>query len=559
MESNMPELLLSAVEYGGYINPIKLGVFVVLFFGWLLLVKWVYEDAGAVGTDDSFWTGIVVAAGAAGALIWLLVPVFIIGLIFYIAAVGAGAISYIMHRDSLAMEHDRILSMENIKGLFANEGKKLKEIEGILFITANNNEVPTPEPKTPEFYGYKAATDLFTDATRRRAENVIFSPTAENYDVTYNIDGAPLKQPSLARGQIDHLSKFMKSLADLDVEERRKPQKGKFTVRLNKNNTDWEITTAGSTEGEQVRLKQLTKQSLTRLDDLGLTEKQFELMDGMKEVEQGLFIVSGPKKSGVTTTMYSLLREHDAFINSITTLEKQPAAKLLNIPQEIYSLSDTGVTTYGKKLLSIVRREPDIVGVAECPDSETAQIACKTAMGGKVIYLILEADSAAKALVKWIKLIGERKAAIESLVGISNQRILRMLCEECKQAYEPNKELLRKFNLSSDKAKVFHRAGKMIYSKHGKGTPCDHCQETGYVGRMGIFEVVKIDDDLKSTLRQAKSVSDVEMQFRSAGMRSLQEQALSKVIEGVTAINEMVRVFSASKKEKPRPAKQRKL
>jgi type II secretory ATPase GspE/PulE/Tfp pilus assembly ATPase PilB-like protein len=135
-------------------------------------------------------------------------------------------------------------------------------------------------------------------------------------------------------------------------------------------------------------------------------------------------------------------------------------------------------------------------------------------------------------------------------LGVSSQRLLRILCEQCKQAYEPNKELLRKFNVPAEKAKVFYRAGKVQYDKRGKSLTCENCQGTGFVGRMGVFETIIINDELKNVIRQSSSLAEISTQFRRAKMIYLQDQALKRVIAGTTAIDEMVRVLSTSEKQK---------
>ena len=546
----MTGLLMTSVEYSGYISIVKFLIFLLLFFSWLPLLTWVYQDAKAIGTKEVFWTAVVFGAGAAAAIIWLVTPVFIIGMLFYLIAVAATSISYVMHRNARVPEFDRVLTVEHIKGLFTSEEKKLDTLEDFLFITANNNDVPLPEPKTPEFFGYKTAYEILSDAIWRRASDVVFSSTQQNYNVTYYVDGAALKQPDVAKDRMEYFSRFLKNLADLDPEEKRKPQRGKFRIHQDKKNIDWEITTAGSTAGEQIRLKQITKQSITKLTEISLMPEQYEQLNKIREAKQGLFIVAGPKKSGVTSTFYALLRNHDPFLYSVSTLERQPSAELPNITQNIFALSDTGTTTYAKRLQAMVRMEPDIVGVADCTDGETAQIACAAAKDGKIVYVILEADDVIRAIGKWMKLVGNRNLATETLLGISSQRLLRKLCEQCKQAYEPNKELLRKFNVPAEKAKVLYRAGKVQYNKRGRPSTCENCQGTGFVGRMGVFETIIINDELKNVIRQSKSLAEISTQFRRAKMLYLQEQALRRVIAGTTAIDEMVRVLSTSEKQK---------
>jgi len=547
----MPDLLLASIGYGGYISIIKFLIFLVMFFGWLPLLTWVYQDAKAIETKEVFWAGIVLGAGAAGTMIWLFIPVFIAGLLLYLIVVGATSLAYVKHRNSRVMDFDRVLTVDHIKSLLISKEKKLEGLKNFLFVTSNNNEVPLPEPRTPDFFGYKTAYEVLSDALWRRASSIMFSPTPQDYQVGYYVDGAVLKQPSMGREQMQYFIRFIKQLADLEAKEKRKPQKGTFKIHQGENYTEWEVTTAGSTAGEQVRVKQISKEDVSRLGDIGLMPEQYKHLNNLCEIKQGVFIISGPNKSGVTTTLYALLRNHDAFINNINTLERQPSHKLPNITQNIFNLSDTGTTTFAKRLQTAVRMGPDIVGVADCEDAETAQIACTAAKDGKIMYVTLKADSVIQALAKWLRFVGDRNLAAGTLLGISNQRLFRKLCDECKQAYAPDKELFKKFNISAEKTKVLYRTGKVVYDKRGKASTCENCQGTGYFGRMGIFEIITLNNELRKALTQTKSLPEIGMQFRRAKMLYLQEQALRRVIGGTVAINEMIRVLSKPRTKKP--------
>jgi type II secretory ATPase GspE/PulE/Tfp pilus assembly ATPase PilB-like protein len=546
----MPDLLSATVEYGGYISIIKVVVYLVMFFAWLPLVSWVHDDAKTVETNDVFWTGLILGAGAVGAIIWLLIPIFIVGALFFLMAVAAISLAYVKHRNARVLDFDKVLTIDHLKNLFVSQEKKLEALKSFTFITANNNEIPVPEPRTPDFFGYKTAYEILSDAIWRRASSIIFSPTAQDYQVAYNVDGTSLKQPSIARDQMQYFIRFVKDLADLDTKEKRKPQKGKFKIRQHKDDTSWEVMTAGSTAGEQVRLKPVTQETISRLTDIGLMPEQEQLFNQFRQIKQGVFIVSGPPKNGVTTTLYSLLRNHDAFINSINTLERQPSAQLPNITQNVFKLTDTGTTTFAKKLQAVVRMGPDIIGVADCEDAETAQIVSAAAKDGKLVYVTIKADSVIQALGKWLKYVGNKGVVADTLLGVSNQRLLRILCDECKQAYAPDKELFRKFNIAAEKTKVLYRTGKVQYDKHGKPSPCEHCQGTGYFGRTGAFEIVTLNEELRNAMKKSKSLPEIGMQFRRAKMLYLQEQALRKVIAGKIAINEMIRVLSTSKAKK---------
>jgi len=543
----MVDLLSATVEYGSYISIIKLIGFIIVFFGWLPLVCWVHYDAKTVETNDTFWSGIILGAGAAGAIIWLLIPIFLVGMLFYLITVGAISLAYVKHRNARVLDFDKVLTTDHLKNLFVSKEKKLEALKSFTFVTANKNEISVPEPRTPEFFGYKTAYEILNDAIWRRASSIVFSPTAQDYQVTYNVDGTSIKQPSIARDQMQYFIHFVKELAALDTKEKRKPQKGNFKIRKKKDDVPWEVATAGSTAGEQIRLKPIAHEVITRIADIGLMPEQEALLTQFHDIKQGIFIISGPRKNGITTTLYAMLRNHDAFINSINTLERQPSTQLPNITQNVFSLTDTGTNTFANKLQSVVRMGPDIIGVADCEDAETAQVACAAARDGKLVYVTITADSVIQAMGKWLKYVGNKSVAAETLLGISNQRLLRILCDECKQAYAPDKELFKKFNIAAEKTKVLYRAGKVQYDKHGKPLTCEHCQGTGYFGRTGIFEIITLNDELRKAINKSKSLPEMGVQFRRAKMLYLQEQALRKVIAGKVAINEMIRVLSASK------------
>jgi len=548
----MSYLLLTSVGYGGYISIIKFTVFLISFFLWLLLLKWANNDCERLHLQSSPWLTIIWATGAVALIFWMILPVFIIGLLIYLIAVSAAALTYIKQRDASVSEAERILSIEYFRTLLSSgRQEKTQTTAGeLFFITANNNQVPVPQPRTPEFSGYKAAVDLFKDAIWRRAGNVVLSPMHEQYFVTYMVDGAAIKRPPVQKDHAQTLIHFIKNLADLNTEERRKPQRGNFKIRRQDNTTKWQLTTAGSTAGEQIRIKPVIELEIARLDDLGLTDKQLSQLNEVSGAKQGLILITGTPKSGVTTTFYSMLRRHDAFLNTIDTLEKQPSANLPNINQKVFGLSDTGTTTYPNMLQNIIETKPDIIGIADCHDSETARIASQAASDGKLVYVTLPADNVLNALGKWLELVADKNLALDCLLAVTCQKLLRKLCDECKEGYSPNSQVLRKFNLPPEKVKVLYRAGKVIYKKRGKPIDCDKCQATGFVGRTAVFEIVTIDHCLREALKQSTSSQEIAKHLRNTKMLYLQEQALKKVVAGTTAINEMIRAFSAAKKKK---------
>jgi type II secretory ATPase GspE/PulE/Tfp pilus assembly ATPase PilB-like protein len=548
----MFDSILLLVEYGGYLSITKLLIFLIFFFPSWALIQWMYKDADSVGANPTLWASILLGIITMMTLVWLFVPLYIVGALCYAITVLGTALAYVKQRNARVLDFDRILTVDHIKGLMSSGADHDEGLDSFLFITANKNEVPRPEARTPDFFGYRLAYDVLTEAIARRAEFITLVPGAENYKITFQIDGASVPQPEQSKDQIDFFLRFSKQLGGLDVKERRKPQKGIFYTRRGKETIDWEIKTAGSTAGEQILIKKVSQEAIIRLGELGLTNKQLESIEAVKTVKEGIVLVTGPKLSGVSSTFYSIIREHDAYTNSIYTFEKEISSSLPSVTQEVFKLSDTASTSYPKKLQQLFRMGLDVIGVAECADPDTAKVICTAAKeGGKVVYVIIQADSVLQALGRWLKLVGDRKMAMANLSGVLNQRLLRKLCDECKQGYTPNQDILKKFNLPADKAKVLYRPGKVVYDKRGKESTCPQCYGTGFVGRTGVFEMITFNDELKSVVLKSKTLPDMGKQFRRAKMAYLQEQALRKVMGGITAINEMVRVLTPATKKKP--------
>lgn len=548
--------ITATIQLGAYLSIFKIVVFIIAFFAWLPLFNWVNQDAKNIHTKAKDWTMALFLAGAAGSLVWLVIPLFIIGLLIYIIAVGTIAIIYIMHRNSLVDEYQKVLTADHIRGLFTNQQKQVDKInKGLIFTTANKNKVPPPEPKTPEFYGFKTAQEFFEGAILGRASDVVLIPATPQYQVNFVIDGVIEKQPPRERAEVEYFIRYLKHLADLDVEEKRKPQTGKFSVQKDGQPYDWEVITAGTTAGEQVKLKLQAAHNLLRLPELGLTPEQLAQFQKFGSDYKGVFIVSGPKKSGVTTTFYALIRNNDPFLNNINILEKEPIGELPNVTQVVYSLSDTGTTSYARRFQSLLRTGPDIIGVEHCEeDKDIARLACSAAKDNRMTYVTMEAANVIDAIGKWLHLVADKTTAFDHLAGVSNQRLVRKLCDKCREPYEPNREMLRKFNIPADKIKQFYRPGEPQVDKHGRPKVCPHCQGTGFFGREAVFELIFLTDETRNLLKQAKSKTDVANILRHARMLYLQEQAIRKVATGLTSINEVIRAISgaqAAEKKKP--------
>jgi type IV pilus assembly protein PilB len=544
----MQMVWIAAAEYGGYVALYKLIIMLGLFLAWMPLVNWIYMDSQAVRADKRIWTAAMVISGAAALWIWLLAPIFWIGFLIFVIVVGSGALAYVMHRNARVADFEKVLTAEHLKGLFINPQKKMQKASlGLVFITANKNEVPMPDPKSPESEGFTLACGLIDDALWRRVSLISLLPQKDNYSIVYEIDGINSRQGERSKEDVDRMAHYIKHLADLDVEEKRKPQKGTFsTLKDNdwKKKVTWEVQSAGSTAGEQLRIRKTEDYCTRKIEDLGLNDNQFESIRSLRDIKSGLILISGPAGSGVTTTLYTLLGNHDPFMNNINTLERKRAADLPNITQNEYSLSDTGTTTYGRKLQTLLRRGPDIVGVSDCEDEQSAKLCCAAVKDGKIIYAVMQATSVIETIGKMLQFIGDKNILADTLEAVINQRLVRTLCGDCSQAYKPNQSLFQKFNIPSDEVDMFYRPGEIEYDKHGKPVVCQKCQGTGFYGRVGLFETIRITDELRQVIRTSTTTQEIAAAFRKSGMLYMQEQSIKKVTQGITSINEVIRNFS---------------
>jgi len=539
-------------EPGGYISVFKI-VFVLAFFGlWLFFGQWVNKDTGYVRTSRDMWNGIVLGGGAIGLVAWLLLPwkggMFFLGWMVWLFVAGGAAAAYVLHRNARVQPATRVFTPSHVARVISQLGKsKEKKLEAVERVRISDHEgriVPIPEDPL-ELEQFLAAQELLSDALWRRASEVDLACMGEKVLLTYRIDGVVTKRPDLLdRTRAEHALNLIKAKAGLNLAERRRPQTGRISVTYPVGTTNVaqiEVRTSGSTAGERLFLQVVSEESRLRLADLGLHPDRLKQLEELVAKPEGLVIFSGPKGSGVTTTLYAALRAHDVFTRNIHTLERKPLMDLENITQHVYDSEDAGLG-FARRLQSIVRREPDVVMVADCPDRETAQLVVRAASSGKKLYLGMTAKDAFEALQAFMKLAEDPTRVAKALLGITCQRLIRKLCPACRQAYKPDPQLLRKVNLPADKIEFFYRPpSQPLRDKHGNEIICPNCQGSGYYGRTGVFELLVVDETVRKLLAGGAGMAQIRAACRKNRMLYLQEEGLMKVIDGITSMNEVIR------------------
>jgi type II secretory ATPase GspE/PulE/Tfp pilus assembly ATPase PilB-like protein len=335
---------------------------------------------------------------------------------------------------------------------------------------------------------------------------------------------------------------MLKPLAGLDPKDYRRPQQGEFSVDFGSKRMDIAMATAGTTGGQRMHFKILQEVIHQKIEELGISEDVLKAIRALSQTP-GLLIVSGRPGSGVTSTMYSVLREHDAFMKQLVTLEAKPAIPLENITQNAYGDPQRLPET----LANALRRDPDVIMVDHCPDAQTAGLILQGA-AEKSVILGLEAEDSFTALAKWAKLCGSANAAVEHLGGVLCQLLLRKLCTTCKEPYRPDPQMLAKANLPASIDKFFRPPTLQPVDEKGRPIICSACQGSGYFERTGVFELLLITPEIRQVVAAGANLRDIKSAARKAKMLYLQEQALRKVIAGVTSIQEVLRVSQPAKK-----------
>jgi type II secretory ATPase GspE/PulE/Tfp pilus assembly ATPase PilB-like protein len=533
-----------------YFNPFKLAAILVVFVLWTILAQWVDKDTVAVNTFRMAWNTVIVACGGVGLVLALFVPNFLIGFPVFAATVLVGATVYVVHRNGLVTPEQTVFTAAHFRRIREQglKGKKeAREVKERVRVTGANRQVVRIPEDEVEREQYRIMQDLLFDAFWRRAAITDITPAGQSTKITYLIDGVPAEREGLPRQEGDAVILYLKRIAGLNLEERRKPQRGKMSVALGESKHTVVLLSAGTTAGERLRLRVVGPEGSCKVKDLGFTEKQFPQVRAVMELPRGLVLLTGPKANGVTTTVYGFVRTHDAFLQNIQILEYDREIDIENVTQHVFVPKDDN--SFSGELQKIVRSDPDILVLPEIRDKETAALATRAAAEKAKVYVGFNAEDVFDALRKWTALVGDKGLVSKGLVMITNQRLVRVLCSECKERYKPDATMLRKLNMPTDA--MLYRPPEAMYDKRGNLIVCQACQGTGYVGRTGILEALVVDDELRRVIRAAGSIAEVQSFALKRGGVGLQTPAMSKVLSGLSSIQEIVRVL---KGQRARPA-----
>ncbi|MCI0744309.1 MAG: Flp pilus assembly complex ATPase component TadA [Verrucomicrobia subdivision 3 bacterium] len=379
---------------------------------------------------------------------------------------------------------------------------------------------------------------IISTALRERASDIHLVPFEHTLQLRYRIDGLLHEKPPPPKQLHAALISRVKIMADMNIAERFMPQDGHIQINHRGARVDIRVGTMPTIYGESMVMRLLEKNSkVLTLQELGLDDKRASVMSHLVEKPHGLFLATGPTGSGKTTTLYSILNGIYAPEKKILTIEDPVEYELAGVAQ-IPVRPNRGFT-FANGLRSILRQDPDVIMVGEIRDSETAEIAIRAALTGHQVFSTLHTNDSAGAVTRLLDMGVEAFLISSSLEGVLAQRLVRRICRECIGEYTVTDAM---------RARLAQFGGRKLAGRYQQGTGCEECRGTGYRGRIGIFELLVINGELRELILQRRSSAELKA-AASKWMITLHQDALQKAADGITSLEEIVRVSSGDQTE----------
>src|SRR4030095_2042320 len=351
------------------------------------------------------------------------------------------------------------------------------------------------------------------------------------FKIRYRVDGALYEMAPPPRHLAPPVISRVKVMASMNIAERRLPQDGRIQKNIAGRNVDLRVSTLPTQFGESVVLRVLDRSTVNLdLEMLGMPKYVYDYIHEVIERPNGIFIVTGPTGSGKTTTLYSCLRKINTLDSKLLTAEEPVEYDLEGIMQG--PVNENIGLTFARVLRAFLRQDPDRIMVGETRDLETAQIAIQASLTGHLVFTTIHTNEPRGAIARLISMGGERFLISSTLDAVLGQRLLRSICPDCRTAYQPNESLLAELGLSPDQI-----GDRRFY--YGKG--CEHCNRTGYRGRKGIYELMRMTDPIRALINERTPSVILKQKAIEHGMVTLRQEGIPSIFEGNTTIEEVLK------------------
>ena len=373
--------------------------------------------------------------------------------------------------------------------------------------------------------------EILLRSIKAEATDLHFEPTDNELRIRYGSEGVLKKLVSFPRDIADNLSSVIKTKAGLNAFEKKKPQEGRFSLTLGNHQFDIRVSTIPVMAGERFALRILAKSNrVANLEELGFSSDNLEKIRKIINKPIGLFLVTGPSNSGKSTTIYASVNDIQSPEKNIITVEN-PVEYKLDYASQVQPSVDKSFT-YVDALRAILRQNPNVIMLGEIRDAETGIVAAEAALYGNLVLSTILSNDAVGAILRLLSLGVPTYWVATSLIGVVHQQLVRKICPDCKEEYKPTDQELARLNPSLPEQAKFY---------HGKG--CDQCKGTGYKGRTAIHEILVINDKIRDLIYLNSSMLTIKETARSLGFENIFEDAVKKLLNGITTIQEIQRAF----------------
>lgn len=542
-------LLGEALVLMSWWKPILL---LIPFIPWAIIVSRILDKHAARWfLPRTAWNTAHISAALVALLVAVLLPVpaaaaiwVALGIVVVVLLADILIFALVTNKDERVPEEFRLtLDLSKYREAQAKKAanKKAGKVE-LVMRAADKSVLAVPNTDAPEFQVRVAAEEAFLNGLDARATQIEFAPTGKDnaYAVIYVVDGVRQQAGTMPGPDALKIMDVWKAAAKLDVADRRRKQTGDLTIDRGDTRKKIRVYSIGSQAGMKVTLSiEPSAQVKRKIEDLGLFDPQLKEVKDLIELGLGTVILTGPQDGGRTTTMYAVIRSHDAYTKNVNTLELEIQDEIEGVRQNTFD-PQADNAEYSTTARSLIRRDPDVLALAEVPDPATAKEAAKADGERARIYLCMRSDSAMQAIQSYIQAVGDVELALKHLKGAISHRLVRKLCTNCRVPYQPPPEMLKKMGLPADRVKQLFKKGGQVLIKN-KPDICPMCKGTGYYGQTGIFEVITLNDADRAMIR-AGDFNGVRAELRKRNVLTIQQAALRRAIEGVTSVEEISRM-----------------
>lgn len=532
---------------GYYISLWKLAACWLLMLAWVATCDWVSRDCFATRQNYVLWNSVVVFPFFA-ALLLVFSPFqipFIVVYVILAATYLVPVLVYIYVRNESVEPYRRVLTPDHIRVLLTGKEPPAPHEKGVPVELASiagrdereNSAALIRARQLPGFFHIK---ELIADLVKERAHAAMFDYGSESVAVRYEVDGIWHNNEPQERGQGDEMLEAVQVLAGMETEQKRpKGSKGRFAAQLQGSKFTCHVIRQVGQNGQRVMVRlDDGKQRFSSFEELGMRESTREKMRDIMGGDQGFVLFAARPADGLTTTIDVALEETDRLLRSFASVEDESRTErdMINVERVTYNSAagETPLTVLPK----LVRTYPDVIVVRNL-DGETVKFLCEQVEAERLVVGSVRAASAAEAVLRVLALKVPPKVFAPALTAVVYCRLIRKLCPDCRVAYEPTADLLKKLRVPADRVTSFFREP----TEEEVSRPCETCGGIGYYGRTAMFEVLVVDDKVREAMIRQPQLDVIKKAARSSGMRTVQEEGILLVAKGVTSLHELMRVL----------------